>query len=188
MFGSGQPSSGNVLLDKNQWSGVRGWGWGRRKGRTGLPSRPGCICSRGRWVEATDEGEARRLGINRQEVMRRWNGNRILSLGTLRRFLWRANLPSDDIKSSNRSPLISVGKQRRWGWFFNVQQDAVHGQEEVYLLLDQTCQKVLLESPTLEEKAQRYLNHRVTTVTCRIPQTLILLWFKNKAVDRSFTP
>lgn len=32
------------------------------------------------------------------------------------------------------------------------------GVEKVYLLLDQTCQKVLLESPTLEEKAEQYLS------------------------------
>lgn len=40
---------------------VRGSGWERRRGRRGPPSRPGCRCSRGRWVEATGGGEARTL-------------------------------------------------------------------------------------------------------------------------------
>lgn len=51
-------------------SGVRGWGWGRRKGHKGLLSRPGCICSRGRWVGGTDEGEARTLEVKRPK--KRW--------------------------------------------------------------------------------------------------------------------
>lgn len=33
------------------------------------------------------------------------------------------------------------------------------GAQKVYLLLGQTCQKVLLESPTLEEKAEQYLKY-----------------------------
>lgn len=52
-------------------------------------------------------------------------------------------------------------------FLFDLQQDALNtpavkeqfGVKEGYLLLDQTCQKVLLESPTLEEKPQQRLNY-----------------------------
>lgn len=100
-----------------EYQGVRGWGWGRRKGRKGLLSHPGCICSRGRWAGGTIEGEARTLGINRREELKRWNRNYTRPLSIFRRYLWWTISPSDDIKSSNRSPLISVWKQWRGQMF-----------------------------------------------------------------------
>lgn len=39
------------------------------------------------------------------------------------------------------------------------------GVKEGYLLLDQTCQKVLLESPTLEEKPQQIL--KIVAITAQ---------------------
>lgn len=61
---------GNFLFSLITISGVRGWGWGRRKDHTGLLSRPGCICSRGRWAGGTDGGEAKTLQAKqkREEV------------------------------------------------------------------------------------------------------------------------
>lgn len=104
-------------------SGVRGWEWGRRKGHRGLLSRPGCICSHGHWVGGTGGGGARTLKAKRPKRRSATGSHFLLNpLGVVVFFVFLhfspqsvcwTNSPSEDIRSSNRSPLM-ISVEKRW--------------------------------------------------------------------------